>query len=157
MWRKLSNWWGVLVVLIVWGVVCLKTYVSGTYLLGWDNFVPELGFGINIQRSLSTAWQEFQGVGLLGGMGHAADLTRQAILWIASFIFPASMLRWGWTLSMLLIGSLGALALGNLYFGTGLTALTGAVFYLLNPVTIQVFNVPFETFTSFFFLLWRLS
>lgn len=151
----MKKWIPVAILVLLWGVICLKTYASGTYLLGWDNLAPELGFGINIPRALSTAWQEYQGVGLLGGMGHAADLTRQIILWAASFVVPTSVLRWGWTLLMLLIGSLGVYELGILFFSSGLVAIVGAIFYLLNPVTVQVFNVPFETFTSFYgFVPW---
>jgi hypothetical protein len=157
MWRKLRSYTGVLLVLVLWSVICVKSYVNGLYLLGWDNLAPEMGFGINMSRALSTAWQEYQGLGLLGGMGHAADLTRQVVLWFASFVIPVSLLRWSWTLLMLLIGPIGVYVLGFSVFASSFAALAGSLFYLLNPVTIQVFNVPFETFTSFYgFMPWML-
>lgn len=153
----MKKWIPIVVLVFLWGVICFKSYVGGTYLLGWDNLAPEFGFGINISRALSTAWQEYQGVGLLGGMGHGADVTRQIMLWITSFLVPTSLLRWGWALSMLLVGSLGIYALGVFLFRSSHGALIGTVFYLLNPVTVQVFNVPFETFTSFYgFVPWMI-
>ena len=155
--ESMKKWIGVSVLVVLWGIVCTKTYVGGSYLLGWDNLVPEFGFQININRALSTTWQEYQGIGLLGGMGHAADLTRQILLWGMSGVVPTNMLRWGWTLGMLLLGPLGIYALGKKFFRLDLAALVGAVFYLLNPVTVQVFNVPFETFVSFYgFVPWML-
>src|SRR3972149_8698891 len=61
-------------------VLSYLNFQPGTWLSGWDNLMPELNSGLNIQRTLSVAWQQYQGLGLLGGMAHAADLPRQLLI-----------------------------------------------------------------------------
>jgi hypothetical protein len=144
-------------------LVCLLfifNYSSNTYLTGWDNLHPEFGFGINIKRSFFAVWQEYQSLGLLGGMGHASDLFRQIFLLIASVIIPNHLLRYFSTFLMLFIGSAGAYflinyVLKNIKHENKLVAFMGSVFYLLNISTIQVFYVPFEAFIAHYaFLPW---
>jgi hypothetical protein len=162
--RKLSNWLkynlpDLILILIILGIgifVAFKNYVPGTWLLGWDSLVPELNFKLNIARSLSAVWQEYQGLGLLGGMAHAADLPRQIFLLISSLFLPTSFLRYFWTFLMLCIGPLGV------YFLVGknsarIPGFVSAVFYLFNLVTVQIFYTPFETFVCFYgFFPWLL-
>jgi hypothetical protein len=144
--------------------VAFRNYVPGTWLLGWDNLVPELDFKLNIARNLSVAWQEYQGLGLLGGMAHAADLPRQIILWIMSLVIPTSGLRYFWTFLMLAIGPLGVYWLTSRVFITKkvgflskISGLAASFFYLFNLATLQTFYTPFETFVSFYgFFPWLL-
>ena len=78
-----TNWLDLfftIVILIITSFVAFKNYTPNTFLTGWDNLHPEFNFKLNIERSLNAVWQEYQGVGLLGGMSHAADLPRQFIL-----------------------------------------------------------------------------
>src|SRR5579859_5285743 len=106
--QRLEN---ALPVLLLGGVVVilfLRNYAPGTYLTGWDNLHPEFNFWINIQRSFFAVWQQYQGLGLLGGMGHASDLVHQLILLFLSVVFPNDMLRYLWTFLMLFIGATGA-------------------------------------------------
>ena len=98
-------------VLAIFGLVVLlfiTNYVPGTILSGWDNLHPEFDFGLNIKRSIFAVWQEYQGVGLLGGMAHAADLPRQIFLLFLSLFLPLNSLRYIWTFIMLFVGSAGA-------------------------------------------------
>src|SRR5687768_13632930 len=89
----LSNW--PILALVALNIALIATnYKPDTYLIGWDNLLPELDFGINIQRSIFSVWQEYQSLGLLAGMGHASDLLRQVFLYAASFIMPNSALRY---------------------------------------------------------------
>src|SRR3989338_5034642 len=37
--------------------------------MGWDNINPELNLILNIKRSIFSVWQEYQGLGLVAGMG----------------------------------------------------------------------------------------
>lgn len=146
----------------VWFLICLANFKSGTFLSGWDNLHPEFNFSLNVARSLSASWQEYQGAGLVGGMAHAADLPRQLILWIASLFLPNELIRYFWTFAMLLIGPLG------IYFLTtkrifsqqtstlkNIAGLSASVFYLLNLGTVQTFFTPFDPNVSFYgFLPW---
>ncbi len=54
----------------------IGNYRPGTWLTGWDNLHPEFNFSINAKRAFFSVWQEYQGLGLLSGMAHAADLFR---------------------------------------------------------------------------------
>ena len=141
----------ILLVVIVLGVINHK---SGTILTGWDNLHPEFALDVNIKRSLFAVWQEYQGLGLLGGMGHASDLVRQVILLILSIVIPMELLRYVATMATLLIGSLGTYFLIRnilLPYENGrreITSTIGGLFYLLNIATIQTYFVAFEAFTS---------
>lgn len=161
------NGFDLILILLILGIaifVAFRNFTPGTWLLGWDSLVPELNFKLNAARSLSAAWQEYQGLGLLGGMGHAADLPRQLFLWLISFSVPTSFLRYFWTFLMLSIGPVGVyltvskVVLGKASnFASGMAGFVSACFYLLNLGTVQTFFTPFETFTGFYgFFPWLL-
>lgn len=135
-----------------------QNYIHNTQLLGWDNLVPEFNFSANIQRSIFAVWQEYQGLGLLGGMGHASDLIHQLILLLLSFVLPLQMLRYVWVFLMLFLGACGTYLLTlKIVLTPSLNrtknqflALLSAVFYIFNLATIQTFFVPFEAFIAHF-------
>lgn len=148
-------------------IIALLNYKPGTILTGWDNLHPEFNLLLNIKRSFFAVWQEYQSMGLLGGMGHASDLVRQLFLLLISPFMQLSFMRFFWTILTLFIGGIGALFLSSTlinhsFFGekkfnrTILPAITG-IFYILNLATLQQYYVPFETFTSHFaFLPWMI-
>src|SRR5262249_33062592 len=119
-------------------VISLLNFKPGTILTGWDNLHPEFNFAVNIQRSIFAVWQEYQGLGLLGGMGHASDLVRQLILAIAGTIIPADNLRLFWTITTLALGSIGtyvfvkSLLIPYQNHKREMFGFFGGLFYLLN-------------------------
>lgn len=166
-------------------LLCFLNYEPNTWLIGWDNLHPEFNFYLNIKRSFFSVWQEYQSLGLLGGMAHAADLPRQLFLLLSSLFLPLHFLRYFWSFLMLFFGPLGVYFFIKNHFlitpkklsplfkkisspksslpiafdsSTKIfAAFLGALFYLLNLSTIQAFYVPFETFVSFYaFLPWLL-
>lgn len=156
----IKNQYPVLSLLFIVAFLFGVNYQSNTYLTGWDNLHPEFDFGINIKRSIFAVWQEYQGLGLLGGMGHASDLFRQLFLLAISVIFPDNLLRYIWVFITMFIGSLGTYYLINYVLRSvkhenKLISFAGAVFYLLNISSIQVFFIPFEAFVAHYaFLPW---
>lgn len=155
--KQLKEWVFPVIILLVTSFIAFKNYTPNTYLTGWDNLHPEFNFKLNIERSLNSAWQEYQGVGLLGGMAHSADLPRQLFLWGVSVFLPINLIRYFWTFLMLFIGPLGVYFLVKTLLDrkSSTAAFVASVFYLFNLATVQYFFVPFETFTSFFgFLPW---
>lgn len=147
----LKKSWPILILLLLNLVLSFQNYRSGTFLTGWDNLHPEFNPGMNIQRSIFAVWQEYQGLGLLGGMGHASDLVHQIVVLLLSFLLPINLIRYLWTFLMLFLGSLGA------YFFTkkilkksNSISLIAGVFYLLNLATAQAFYTPWESFSTFF-------
>jgi len=156
--RKVKKSMPIVLLFLIWLFLVYSNFSPNTFLSGWDNLHPEFNFLVNIKRSLFASWQEYQGLGLNGGMAHAADFPRQLVLWLSSFVLPLGMLRYFWTFSMLLVGSLGAYFLIHfLTLNKKLPAFVGALFYLFNLATLQYFYLPFETFISFFgFFPWLL-
>ncbi len=130
--------------------LCLQNFTPGTFLVGWDNLMPELGIWLNLKRSFFAVWQAYQGLGLVGGMAHATDLIRQLILLPFTFILPVNLIRYFWHFAMIFLGTFG------IYFGLikvaafkKSTAFIAALFYLLNFGSIQNFWAPLETFSTF--------
>jgi hypothetical protein len=151
--------WPILVILSLNLVIFKQNYIHNTQLLGWDNLVPEFNPWVNIQRSIFAVWQEYQGLGLLGGMGHASDLMHELILLILSFALPLNILRYIWVFLMLSLGALGTyfftdkviLSLSSLNRSKNqFIALLSGVFYIFNLATVQTFYVPFEAFIAHF-------
>lgn len=131
-------------------VLFLTNYRLGTYLIGWDNLMPELNIFMNIKRSLTAVWQQYQGLGLVGGMAHSTDLIRQLIILPFTLLLPNSLIRYLWHFSMLGLGTFGIyFGLKNKFKFNRLVCLTSSLFYLLNFGTLQNFYVPFEPFSTF--------
>jgi len=157
----LNNNYPIIIIFFIWLAIVLTNFSPFSWLTGWDNLHPEFNFLANIKRSIFPAWQEYQGLGLLGGMGHAADLVRQFFLWFLSLFLPQSTLRYISTFSMLLLGAIGCIKLAQFLFKEKNTrtknaiALLSSLFYLLNLGTLQNFYAPFEPFAWFYgFLPW---
>src|ERR1035437_8815687 len=93
------------------GIIVLLIYLtnfrSNFWISGWDNLHPELNFGANIARAFFSSWQEYQGLGLPAGHGHATELLREIILWFINIFLPAIDSRKIYLISMLLTGALG--------------------------------------------------
>jgi len=104
----IASLWAPLVLITISLILSFLNYQPGTWLTGWDNLHPEFYFSMNLKRSLFAVWQEYQSLGLLGGMAHAADLPRQLLLLLLNSLgVPAQNLRYIWTFSMLTLGPLG--------------------------------------------------
>lgn len=130
--------------------LCLQNFTPATFLVGWDNLMPELNIWMNLERSFSAVWQTYQGLGLVGGMAHSTDLIRQLIILPFTLILPTNMIRYLWHFSMIFLGTFGV------YFGLKKTikfkqstAFIAALFYLLSFGSVQNFWAPLETFSCF--------
>ena len=137
-----------LVVLVC--VLLLSNFNPGTFLIGWDNLQTDLNVTLNLERALNVSWQEYQGLGLLGGMGHGADLIRQIVMIPFSLILNQNLLRYFWNFISLSVGVLGSYSLFVYLTKNRSVSFLGACFYLLNIGTVQNFYVTFEPFASFF-------
>lgn len=148
--------------LIITTILFLANYRSGTSLTGWDNLQTELNPGLAVKRAFFSVWEEYQSFGLTAGMAHAADLPRSIFLWIMSFVIPQNMIRYFYHFLMLLLGGLGIMKViqddekNNItikQYNNEIIAFLGALFYMLNLGTVQIFYLPFESFSAFFALL----
>jgi hypothetical protein len=158
MFKKYSPLLIVLITIIIIGI--LNTSLN-KFLIGWDNLLPELDILIGLKRSLFSVWQEHQGLGLLAGNAHAAELIYQIYVFLLSLMLPTNLVRQVFSSTMLLLGTIGSYFLvkhivRNEKNSLGRIApMLGALFYTLNLSTIQTFYVPFEPFIIHYgFLPW---
>lgn len=155
---KRNHWPAIVPFITLLGVEILLVLMNvkpGTFLMGWDNVMPELNFKANIVRSLVGVWQENRGLGLFDGMSHVANLVHTIFLWILSFVLPINLLRYFFTFLMHALGGIGIYLLIQHLFGRkdikhNALALIGALFYLFNLATIQMFYTPLEAFSVHF-------
>ncbi len=155
----------ILILLLLVSALAYLNYTPDTFLAGWDNLLPEFNPHLNLARSLSAVWQEYQGLGLLTGMAHAAALPYQLFTLLLSFLsVPLLLVRYITTFFSLAMGAIGTyffaknIILRKFDPGASLAgSLLAALFYTLNLASIQTFFVPLETFSAYFALLpWTL-
>ncbi|MFH1561034.1 MAG: hypothetical protein ABID04_00440 [Patescibacteria group bacterium] len=144
----LKNWDEILLTLILLAIV-YTNFIPKTFLIGWDNLMPELNIWMNLKRSFLAVWQQYQGLGLVGGMGHATELIRQILLIPLVLILPLNWVRYLWHFLMLGLGAFGVFYFLKKTRFKGKIAILGALFYLLNFGTIQYFWILFESFSTF--------
>lgn len=160
MFSTFKKYWPLLVIVVLEMTLFVANFRSGTYLVGWDNLYPELNLSANFDRNVFAVWQEYRGVGLLDGMAHAANLPHTLFIWLLDFFLPTNLLRYLFVHLMHLLGGLGMYSLlKNAILKNKQSrrpiSLVGALFYLFNLTTIQIFYAPLEVFlVHFAFLPW---
>jgi len=153
----IKQFWPQLTISLVIILLIVGNYQPGTWLSGWDTLHPEFNFSLYFDRILNGAWQQHQGLGASPSQAHAAELPRLLILWLLSFILPVNAVRYAFFFLTLWLGSLGTFYLAKqlltkskLSLTAKISSLLAGLFYLLNPVTIQQYVVPFEMFAVHF-------
>lgn len=139
----------------------ILNHTPNTILSGWDNLQTELNPLLGIKRALFSVWQEYQGLGLVAGMAHAADLPRAMLVWIMSFVLPTDIIRHVIHFSLILIGALGAywfLLESGLKDRKSHFAFAGSIAYVFSFASLQLLALPFEAFVFFYaFLPWEIG
>lgn len=156
----LYDWFALGIITCFILLIYFTNFSGNFWLTGWDNLHPEFNFQANIDRALFSSWQEYQGVGLPAGHGHATELSREVLLYFLNFFFPGILIRKIFTILMLWTGVVGLYVLLRNIFLSRVTfdlrivvSLIGALFYLLNLATLQIFYVPYEAFLAMYGLL----
>ncbi len=142
-----------LIIFLVVFVLTIKNIVPNTYFSGWDNSHPEFNVWQFTKRVFSGAWVEFQGTGAPASQSQLAEITRLPYIYLFKLFFPPNLHRYLFTFLMLFIGGVGV------YFYLIKIWLTkirdnfrnwiagfGALYYILNIVTLQEFFINFELF-----------
>lgn len=155
--KKLTSWWPVAIILLVEIILFIANYQPGTYLLGWDNIMPEFNLSANFERNVHGVWADYRGLGVLDGLAHTANIVHTVIIAIFTALFPLSFVRWLFIFLMHVVGGIGMyklmtndeLRITNKKNGK-LFALLGALFYQYNLATVQMFFAPLEVFVIHF-------
>ncbi|MCA9372105.1 hypothetical protein KC726_04365 [Candidatus Woesebacteria bacterium] len=137
--------------------------LHGNYwITGWDNLHPEFNYTANIKRAAFASWQEYQGLGLPAGHGHATELSREILLYIIDLFSPSYLIRKLYIALTLLLGAIGIYQLvsGTLkskYFFQQYIAFFCALLYLVHLATVQIYFLPYEAFLAHYgFYPWLL-
>lgn len=125
-------------------------YQIGTYLIGWDNIMPEFNLSLNFWRAVTGLWQEYRGLGLVDGMAHAANLLHTVYIWILSTFLPQSVLRYSYIHLTHLIGGIAFFFLAKKIINNEKAAFLGSIFYMFNLGVIQMYFAPLEVFATHF-------
>ncbi|HKC14388.1 MAG TPA: hypothetical protein VKC89_00270 [Patescibacteria group bacterium] len=134
--------------------VFLTNFSPSTFLIGWDNRLQELSPLLNLKRYIFSVWQEYQGLGLLAGHAHAAEIPHAIFIALMSIFLPLNIIRQAYVFIMLGLGVLGTYFLVKklVHYDTKIlnevVPLFGGLFYLFNLATIQTFYTPLEPFIT---------
>ena len=153
----LKNNWGRVILFIILSVICVLSFSKGKYLLGNDNYSPELNPGLTIERSIeSPAWRSYRGLGF-GSESEQADVFRSIFFGITEKFLPQDSLGQIFGLLCLFVGSwfMGELTglivkdfFKKKYSQLGL--LLGGVIYVSTLWTPWVFSFHMSPFISQF-------
>ena len=156
----MSKIWPVIAILLIEISLFTANYIPGTYLLGWDNIMPEFNIGLNFERALFSVWQDYRGLGVPDGLSHAANLTHTVYIFLLGIVLPQNLLRYAFILLTHLAGGIGMYFLLKKLLpkrisqlsviSYQLLALAGAFFYMFNLGVIQMFYAPLEVFVIHF-------
>lgn len=153
----------VILLFLITVIIFITNYFPDTFLLGWDNLSTEFNPLLGLKRSLFAGWQEHQSFGLTAGLSHATDILHSLFMLLLGYFLPLNTLRYIFHMLMLLVGSIGMYYLLCYMFDlknrSGMFSFfgsfVGALFYIFNLGTIQIFALPHESFSLFFaFLPW---
>ncbi len=148
----------ILCVVVMLGIL---NYTPGTILSGWDNLQTELNPILGIKRAFFSVWQEYQSLGLIAGMAHAADLPRAILVWFLSTILPTNVVRYVLHFLLILVGAFGSywlLRASELKDSSSHFAFAGSIAYIFSFASLQLLALPFEAFVFFFaFLPWEIG
>lgn len=153
-----SHWIASGVLFLVVLSLAVINYRPGRTLSGWDNLHPEFNCQENLKRALFSGWQEYQGLGLPAGHGHASELPREIVLCALTSVFPQMDLRYIFYFLALLTGALGVYSFSYSLFKNKVSSFLGALFYLLHIATVQLLYAPYEAFMMYYaFLPWMVG
>ncbi len=138
------------VIILVSIVLFITNYKPGTYLVGWDNVMPELNLKANLWRNLHAVWQGYRGLGVEDGMAHAANTVHTLFIWILSLILPQNVLRYFFHIFVHMLGGIGIYLLMRKMRKTEELSLAAGLLYMFNFAVVQMFFAPLEVFSIHF-------
>jgi hypothetical protein len=146
------------IILILIELVLFFTNVHfGTYLIGWDNVMPEFNLALNLKRAFFSVWQDYRGLGYLDSMAHSANLVHTISIAFLSLLLPQSLVRYVFIHITHLAGGIGFYVLAHKLTKRSLPSFLGALFYMFNLGVIQMYFAPLEVFVLHFAALPFLS
>ncbi len=144
--KRLLNYLPFIIIIGVSLLLFFSNYLPGTYLIGWDNIMPEFDLWLNIKRNIFAVWQDYRGLGLLDGQAHSANLIHTIFITFLRLFFSAHIVRYLLTILLHCFGGISMFYLSSLFTKKRSASIIAALFYMLNIGIIQQFYAPLETF-----------
>ena len=151
--KNLNKFLPLLVIIFIICFIAYKNIVPGTYFSGWDNSHPEFNLPEFTKRVISGAWVEFQGTGAPAAQSQLAEIARLPYIYLLKLSVPDNLNRYFFTFLMVLIGSV---TMYFYLFEIWLSKMSdgyqrwlscfGALYYVLNIISLQQFFINFEQF-----------
>ncbi len=143
-----------LVLVLVVGCIAVRNYVPGAYYTGWDNTHPELNIKEFASRVFGGAWAQYQGTGAPAAQSQLAELARFPFIAFLTWALPSHLVRYVNFFILVLCGGISmyffllkSIFVHSWYGWRRYISLFGALYYILNIVSIQQFYINFELFT----------
>lgn len=165
--KQINKWCrlhaGIVGLILLWVLLCSRNLLpKQTWLLGYDNLLPELNLPLWWERNFYSIWQDYRGLGVANSVAEGSELTRLPWVWLVATLCSPALVRWSWVAAMLLLGTLATYYLARDWLTlalchaqnklppaiTNLAATVAGIFYLLSPATVQLCYTPLESFTS---------
>ncbi len=140
----------ILALIIIEGLLFFTNYAPDTWLVGWDNVMPEFNLELNLKRAFFSLWQDYRGLGLVDGMAHTANFMHTLYIAILSVVFPDHLLRYIFIILTHLLGGIGMYVLLQRILRHKSSAFLGSLFYMFNLGIIQMYYAPLEVFAIHF-------
>jgi len=138
-------------------ILFFTNYRPHTFLIGWDNVMPEFNIWLNLQRSIFGVWQDYRALGVLDGMAQTANLFHTIYIFLLSLVLPQELLRYAFIMITHLAGGVGFFVLACYLFkdetnkiGNKALCLLGSLSYMFNLGVIQMYFAPLEVFVMHF-------
>lgn len=138
-------------------VLFFQNYTPDTFLIGWDNVMPEFNLWLNFKRAFFSLWQDYRGLGLVDGLSHTANLFHTIYITILSLLLPESLVRYVFITLTHLVGGIGFYFLMKKLCRNNIASFIGALFYMFNLGIVQMYFAPLEVFAIHFAALPLLS
>ena len=138
-------------------ILFILNFKAGSYLVGWDNIMPEFNIPLNFERAIFAVWQEYRGLGVIDGLAHAANFMHTLYIWIFSIFLPQEILRFFYIHLTHLLGGIFFFLLIDKLIKNKKISFLGGLFYMLNIGVLQMYFAPLEAFATHFVALPLLS
>jgi|GEM_PF-6449393 len=147
--------WGWFFLLLVTFVICAINFHPGTYIVGNDNFSPEINPEITIERSIfSPAWRDYRGLGLASDT-EQSDLFRTIVFAATQLFVTHEVSSQLYRFFAIFAGVIGvALLVKDLFKRMGLSKyrqtgiLFGGLTYLFSLLTYSIFYFQTALFVA---------
>lgn len=165
--KMIQNHWGKIALIFILISIIAFNFRPGYFILGNDNYSPELNIGLSLKRSFTNpTWREYRVLGMPSD-SEQADIFRSLVFYFLNFLFPPWFISQLYVFFAFFIASYGMAYLARDLFNGNFPAfkrelifLFSGLFYCANLITSWIFFSPLKVFLAGYaflpFVLWRL-